>query len=63
MRSSETNYFLPKFNTKSGHKLLAYQGSKLWTELQLCLKNLSHFGKFQDELKIYLFNRDYRGRK
>ena len=24
--SSETNYFLPRFDSKSGHKLLAYQG-------------------------------------
>ena len=28
-RSSETNYFLPRFNNKSGQKFLAYQGSKL----------------------------------
>ena len=45
-RSSEINYFLPNFNNKSGYKLLAYQGSLLWTELPLCLKNLSHFRKF-----------------
>ena len=32
-RYSKTNFFLPSFNNKSGHKLLAYQGSELWTEL------------------------------
>ena len=48
-RSSATNFFLPVFNNKNGHKSLAYQGSKLWTELTLCLNNLSHFGRFQDD--------------
>ena len=43
--------FMHRFNKKSGKNLLANQGSKLWTELLLCLKNLSHFGKFQDKLK------------
>ncbi len=52
-RSSETNFFLPRFNNKSGHKLLAYQSSRLWTRLPLCLKNLSNFGKFQDKLEKY----------
>ena len=55
--------FLPKFSNKSGHKSLAYQGSKLWTEIPLCLKNLSEFGKIQDELKSYLLNCDYQGHK
>ena len=49
-KSSETNYFLPRLNNNRGHKLLAYKGSKLWTEPPLCLKNQSRFGKFQDEL-------------
>ena len=40
-RSSETNFFLPRFNNKSGHKLLAYQGSRLWTKLPLYLKKYS----------------------
>ena len=31
-RSSKTNFFLPRFNNKYGHKSLAYQGSKLWTD-------------------------------
>ena len=55
-RSSETNFFLPRFNNKSGHNLLAYQGSRLWTKLPLYLKNLSNLGKFQEELKSYLLN-------
>ena len=62
-RSLETNYFLPRFNNKSGHKLLAYQGSKLQTELPLCLENQSHFGNFQDKLKSYLLKSDNQGRK
>ena len=37
-RSSETNFFLPRFNSKIGLELLSYQGSKLWTKLPLCLK-------------------------
>ena len=57
--TSETNFFLPRINNKYGHKSLAYQGSNLWTELPLCLKNQSHFGKFHDELKSYLLNSDY----
>ena len=28
-RSSETIFFLPRFNSKIGHKLLSYQGSNL----------------------------------
>ena len=32
-KSLETIYFLPRFKNKSGHKLLAYQGSKLRAEL------------------------------
>ena len=36
-RSSETNFFLPKFNSKISH-MLSYQGSKLCTKLQLCLE-------------------------
>ena len=55
-RSSQTNNFLLRFNNKSGHKLLAYQGSKL------CLKNQNSFGKFKDEIKIYLLNSVYQGR-
>ena len=50
-RPSETSYFLPRFNNKNGHKYLAYQGIKLWTELPLSLENLSNVGKFQDELE------------
>ena len=57
-RSSDTIFFLPRFNSKVGHKSLSYQGSKLWTELPLHLKSISHFGKFQDELKIYLLKSD-----
>ena len=60
-RSSETNFFLPRFNSKIGHKSLSFQGSKLWTKLPLCLKNISHFGKFQHELKSYLLNSDSQG--
>ena len=60
-RSSETNVFLPRFNRKIGNKSLSYQGRKLWTKLPLCLKNISHFGKFQDELKSYLLNSDSQG--
>ena len=33
-RSSETNFFQPRFNSKIGHKSLFYQGSKLWIKLQ-----------------------------
>ena len=59
--SSETNYFLPRFNSKISHKSLSYQGSKLWIKLPLCLKIISHFGKFQDKLKSYLLNSDSQG--
>ena len=59
-RSSEVNIFLPRFNNSSGHKLLAYQGSRLCTMSPIYLKNLSNFGKFQDELKNYLLNSDYQ---
>ena len=55
-RSSEANFFLPIFNNKSGHKLLAYKGIRLWTKLPFYLKNLSNLGKFQEELKSYLLN-------
>ena len=60
-RSLETNFFLPRFNSTIGHKPLSYQGSKLWIKLPLYLKNISHFGKFQDELKSYLLNNDSQG--
>ena len=60
-RISETVFFLPRFNSKIGHKLLSYQRSKLWVKLPLYLKNISHFGKFQDELKSYLLNSDSQG--
>ena len=59
--SSETTFFLPRFNRKVGHKSLSFQGSKFWTKLPLCLKNISHFGKFQDKLKSYLLNSDSQG--
>ena len=62
-RSSETNFFLPRFSNKSGHKSLACQGSKLWTELTLRLKNISQFGRFQDEFKNSLLNSVYQGQK
>ena len=62
-RSSEINFFLPRFNNSSGHKLLAYQGSRLWTMLPIYLKNLTNIGKFQDELKNYLLNSDYQDHK
>ena len=60
-RSSETNFFLPRFNSKIGHKSLSFQGSKLWTKLPLSLKSISHFGKFQHELKSYLLNSNSQG--
>ena len=60
-RSSETILFLPRFNIKIGHKSLSYLGSKLWVKLPLCLKNISHFRKFNDELKSYLVNSDFQG--
>ena len=62
-RSSKINFFLPRYNKNSGQKSLAYQGSKLWTELPLSLKDLSHFGKFQEELKILLLNSDKESHK
>ena len=59
MRSSENNFFLPRYNSRIGHKSLSYQGSKLRTKLLfVCLNNISHFGKFEDELKSYLLNSD-----
>ena len=60
-RSKKVFFFLPRFNSKIDHKLLSYQVSKLWTKLPLCLKDISHFGKYQDELKSYLLNSDYQG--
>ena len=57
-RSSETNFLQPRFNSKIGHKPLFYQGSKLWIELPLCLKSISHFGKFKYELKSYQLKSD-----
>ena len=53
-RSSETIFFLPRFNSKIDHKSLSDHGHKLCTKLPLCLKNKIHFGKFQDELKAYI---------
>ena len=53
--------FLPRFNSKIGHKSLSFQGSKLWTKLPLSLKSISHFGKFQHELKSYLLNSNSQG--
>ena len=55
-RCSKTNFFLPRFKSSNGHKLLAYQGSKLWTDLLIKLKEQVHFGRFQLELKEYLLN-------
>ena len=55
-RTSKTNFFLPRFNNKYGHKSLAYQGSKLWTDLLINLKEQSHLGRFQVELKDNLLN-------
>ena len=49
-KSSEICFFLPRFNSKIGHKSQSYQGSKLWTNLPLCLKKYKSFGKLQDEL-------------
>ena len=60
-RSLETNFILPRFNSKIGHKSLSYQGSYLWTKLPFRLIKLSHFRKFQDELKSYPANSDYQG--
>ena len=55
-RSSKTNFFLPRFKSSNGHKLLTYQGSKLWTDLPINLKDQSHLGRFQVELKDNLLN-------
>ena len=44
-------FFLPRFLSSNGHKLLAYQGSKLSTDLPIKLKDQNHLGKFQVELK------------
>ena len=52
---------LQKQFSKIGHKSLSYQGSKLWIKLPLCLKNISHLGKFQDKLESYLLNSDSKG--
>ena len=41
MKSSETNFFLPRFNSKIGHKSLSYQGSKLWTVVNPALTELN----------------------
>ena len=38
-RSSKTTYFLPRFKNINGHKLLVDQGSKLWTDLHINLKD------------------------
>ena len=55
-RSSKTNFFLHRFKSSNGQKLLAYQGSKLWTDLPIKLKDQSHLGKFQVELKNSLID-------
>ena len=41
-RSSKTNLLLPRYKSSNSHKLLAYQGSKLWTDLPIKLKDQSH---------------------
>ena len=51
-RGLETNIFLPRFNSKIGHKSLSYQGSKLSTRLLFCVKDISHFGKYRMNLKL-----------
>ena len=55
-RSSKTNFFLPRFKSSNSHKLLAYQGSTLWTDLPIKLKDQSHLGRFKVELKDNLLN-------
>ena len=55
-RSSKTNFFLPRFNNKYGLQSLSYQGSKLWTELPINLKDQSHLVRFQAKLKDNLIS-------
>ena len=47
-KSSEIIFFILRFNSKIGHKLLFYQCSKLWTKLPLYLKNKSQYEEFID---------------
>ena len=44
-------FFPPRFKSSNGCKLLAYQGSKLWIDLPIKLKDQSHLWMFQVELK------------
>ena len=55
-RSSKTIFSLPRFKSSNGYKLLAYKGSKLWTDLPVKSKDQSHLGRFQVELKDNLSN-------
>ena len=51
---SQRNFFLPICNSKHRQKSLVYQGSKLWTELPNDLKDQSHRGRFQVDLRDFL---------
>ena len=51
LRSSKIYFFLPRFENSNGHKLLAYLGSKVWTDLPRNLKDQSNLESFQVNLK------------